>query len=95
MSGLVIKAWRCIGCGRIESEETCLGICEDRRAEIVDAGAYRDALARAEAAERQYRALQMLVVQLAHVTPSEGRWKDSWEALQARARTLLADTGRD
>lgn len=84
----IIKAWRCIGCGRIESEENCLGICEDRRAEIVDAGAYRDVLARAEAAER-------LVRQLAHVTPSEGRWKDSWQALQARARALLAETGRD
>lgn len=91
----IIKAWRCIGCGRIESEQNCLGICEDRRAEIVDADVYRDALARAEALERQRRALEGLVKQLAHVTPSEGHWKDSWEALQVRARALLTDAGPD
>ena len=29
------KAWQCIGCGRIEAPQPCLGICEDRKVEFV------------------------------------------------------------
>ena len=25
-----IKAWQCIGCGRVEADAQCPGICEDR-----------------------------------------------------------------
>jgi hypothetical protein len=30
MSAERIKAWQCIGCGRIEGAQPCIGICEDR-----------------------------------------------------------------
>ncbi len=91
----IIKAWRCIGCGRIEAPQNCLGVCQDRRTEIVEADAYRDALARADAAEHNYRALRSLVSQLARITPTAGHWQDSYEALQQRARKLLAETQPD
>jgi len=30
-----IRAWQCIGCGRIEAPQTCIGVCQDRRVEFV------------------------------------------------------------
>jgi hypothetical protein len=29
--GDYIQAWQCIGCGRIEAPQTCVGVCRDRK----------------------------------------------------------------
>ena len=71
-----IKAWQCIGCGRIEGAQPCLGICEDRPAHFVYA--------------EEYERLEALVRQLATVTPRDGEWERTYRALQQRARQLLA-----
>jgi hypothetical protein len=44
-----MKAWQCIGCGRIEGQQTCIGICEDRPVRLVHAEDYEAAVARAQA----------------------------------------------
>ena len=31
----VDEAWRCIGCGRIEAQRPCIGVCEDRKVRLV------------------------------------------------------------
>jgi len=31
------NAWQCIGCGRIDGPQACVGICQDRNTELVDA----------------------------------------------------------
>ena len=41
-----IKAWECIGCGRLEAQQTCLGVCEDRPVQLVYASAYEDMAAK-------------------------------------------------
>lgn len=74
--------WRCIGCGRIEMPAPCIGICEDRPVEIVEADDYRKLVA-------DYRAMRELVLQLAGTKPREGRWEQGYLALQARANKLL------
>ena len=71
-----MKAWQCIGCGRIEGAQPCIGICEDRPARFV----YAD----------DYDRVESFVRQLASVTPREGEWERSYRALQQRARDLLA-----
>lgn len=71
-----IKAWQCIGCGRLESSAPCLGICQDRPVELVARGEHEEALA--------------LIRQLAWSKPREGEWERSFRELQARARRLLA-----
>ena len=81
-----IKAWQCIGCGRIEGAQTCIGICQDRAAEFVHASDY-DRLA------ERTRALAALVAQLARITPREGGWESSYRALQERARKIMDSTG--
>ena len=85
-----IKAWQCIGCGRIEAPQSCIGICEDRKVEFVYASAHEDAVARLELASSQVSALSALVRRLASTTPRKGEWEQSYRALQAQARALLA-----
>lgn len=88
-----VKAWQCIGCGKIEAPQTCVGVCQDRRVEFVYADEHREALEQVEAANRRADALARLLRQLAWTTPRPGEWESSYRALQARARRLLAQTG--
>lgn len=37
-----ISAWQCIGCGRIEAPQTCIGVCQDRRVEFVYAAEHAE-----------------------------------------------------
>lgn len=89
-----MKAWQCVGCGRIEASETCIGICHDVPVELVHASEYRKALADADAARKRSGELESLVRQLALITPREGEWERSYRALQTRARELLGRYSR-
>jgi len=82
-----IKAWQCIGCGKIEAPQNCIGVCEDRRVEFVYASEHEDALAHAR---RQTESLMALVRRLARTTPRDGEWERSYRALQQQARKTLA-----
>lgn len=84
-----VMAWQCIGCGRIEGAQPCIGICEDRRVEFVYASDHDEALVRLGFARRQAETLAALARQLARTTPREGEWERSYRALQARARRTL------
>jgi hypothetical protein len=79
-----IKAWQCIGCGRLESDATCLGICQDRPVVVVSAADY-------DAARREVEELRLFIRQLALVSPRGGEWERSYKGLQERARRLLGE----
>jgi hypothetical protein len=81
-----ITAWECIGCGRIEGVQPCVGICQDRRVEFVYADEHATVLA-------QLRRMTALMHQLAWTHPHNGEWEKSFRALQERARRLLATMG--
>jgi len=70
-----IKVWECVGCGRIDHPQPCVGLCQDRKAEYV----------RAE----DYRKLESLLRRIAFTTPREGESGSAWRALQRDARALL------
>ena len=70
-----IKVWECVGCGRIDHPQPCVGICRDRKAEYV----------RAE----DYQKLENLLRRIAFTTPREGESESAWRALQRDARALL------
>ncbi len=72
-----LKAWQCIGCGRIEGHQPCIGICQDRPARFV----YAD----------EYERLEAFVRQIAAITPRDGEWERTYRALQQRARSLLEE----
>jgi hypothetical protein len=77
-----IQGWRCIGCGKVDAPRPCVGICQDRKVELVDA-ADHDAL------QARVRELESALALIARVTPHEGAMAASWHALQARARVML------
>lgn len=84
-----MTAWQCIGCGRIEGQQPCIGICQDRKVDFVYASEYDEALAQLALARGQAEALASLVRQLARTTPRAGEWERTYRALQERARRAL------
>ena len=84
-----ITAWQCIGCGRIEGAQPCVGICQDRRTDFVYASDHDAVLAQLALAHRQAEILAALVRQLAYTTPRQDDWERTYRALQARARQTL------
>lgn len=85
----VITAWQCIGCGRLEAPQQCVGICQDRKVELVTATVFADTLAEAEALRERVTELERVLRQLAVVTPRNDQWQRSYESLQRRARAAL------
>jgi hypothetical protein len=79
-----MKAWQCIGCGRIESNATCLGICEDVPITVVSGADY-------DAARRELDQLRLFLHQFVHSAPRGGEWERSYRAAQERARQLLGE----
>ena len=86
-----IVAWQCVGCGRIEAPQACIGVCEDRLARFVAAADHEEALARLQAAQQKAAALEGLMHRLTLTSPREGEWKTCYMSFQAEARRLLAE----
>jgi hypothetical protein len=85
-----VKAWQCIGCGKIGAPQTCIGICEDRKVEFVYAEEHEALRAELVAAGRKVAALEAVVRRLACTSPRQDRWEEAYRAMQAHARALLA-----
>jgi hypothetical protein len=81
-----VSVWQCIGCAKIEAPRPCIGVCQDRRIEMVYAWQHDAALAQATG---QAAALAGLVRRLACTTPRADQWESSYRALQAEAGKLL------
>ncbi len=76
-----ITGWRCIGCGRIQVDGACVGICQDRAVRLVPAEEYE------RLAERNRR-LESIVMRLVRSKPHPDAWEQSFKALQAEAIEL-------
>ena len=77
-----IEGWRCIGCGKVDAPRPCIGVCQDKRVELVLAADYAEMAWRVEQ-------LEAALALIAHVTPKPEVLAATWQALQARARALL------
>jgi hypothetical protein len=77
-----LKVWQCIGCGRIDHPQPCVGVCRDQKAELVYASDYRKALAR-------IAELEGVLGRIVHTTPRGDAWEVSYRALQEAARKAL------
>ena len=69
---LIVEAWRCIGCGRIEAPQPCIGVCEYRKARFGDAVDHEAALQLLGEAQERGKALEILVRRLAQTRPEPG-----------------------
>ena len=90
-----VTAWQCIGCGRIEGAQPCVGICQDRRTDFVYASDHDAVLVQLGQAQQRAEALAALVRQLAYTTPRKDGWEATYRALQARARQILGQPADD
>ena len=77
-----IQVWQCVGCGRVEGPAQCIGVCQDRIAEMVDVSALH-------AANAEIDRLRALLAQIAHTTPRPGQFEGAWRAYQAQALKAL------
>lgn len=84
-----VTVWQCIGCGKIDGPRPCIGVCEDRKVEIVYASVHDEAIAQVALVRRRAEALEAFVRRLASTTPREGEWERSYRALQNQARLTL------
>ena len=83
------KAWQCVGCGRIESQATCMGICHDVPVEMVSAADYAALETEAVSLRAERDSLRLFVLQLASVAPRGGEWERVYRDLQSAALRLL------
>jgi hypothetical protein len=90
-----LTVWQCIGCGKIEGPQPCIGVCEDQKVELVYASAYDKAIEQVAIIQRRAEALETIVRFIAHTTPHEGKWEASYRALQDKARQTLVAIGVD
>lgn len=88
-----IQAWQCIGCGKIEAPQTCIGVCRDRKVYFIGKAEHEAALAQVAALRAQLdRAAQMLL-RFERAKPRKGQWEASWQALQEEVRAVRAVLG--
>ncbi|WP_243039060.1 hypothetical protein [Dyella sedimenti] len=85
-----IQAWQCIGCGKIEAPQPCIGVCRDRKILMVGKDDYERALAEVEALRAQQARLHGMLQRFGLAKVHEGQWERSWLALQAQVREALA-----
>jgi hypothetical protein len=90
-----VAVWACGGCGRVEAEAPCVGICTDERLEVVRAGVHDDVCAELARVGAGENALLTLVRRLALVTPRPGGWEASLRALRGEARRAGVSCRRD
>jgi len=85
-----VKAWQCIGCGRIEAAQNCIGVCEYRKVELSYASDQQQTLAELAQARQRVAELEAFVRRLACTKPHKDDWEHSYRAFQAQACSTLA-----
>jgi len=85
-----MKAWQCIGCGRIDGPQNCIGICKDTKVELVYAEDYEQLRKQFETAKAEAALLAAQMREIVNTEPRNAEWERNYRALQARARNALA-----
>lgn len=85
-----IQAWQCIGCGKIEAPQPCIGVCRDRKILMVAKDEHERVLVELAGARALVATAIAMLQRVAHTTPHEGQWERSYRALQEQARAAIA-----
>jgi hypothetical protein len=83
-----LSALFCIGCGRVDVLETCVGACDERVLDLVLGKDHDEARAHFSEAVRHAGMLRDLLFQLVSEIP-EPDWPQTHRTLQAQARSVL------
>ena len=87
----VLTAWQCIGCGRLDSPQPCIGVCRDRKVRLVRTEEHERALAALDAAQARLDAIRGVLRRFESATPRDACWERSYRALLDAARVALGD----
>jgi hypothetical protein len=90
-----LQAWQCIGCGRVEAPQTCLGVCQDRKVFLIGKAAHEQALAEAARLRALLATTAAKLARFAQCTPHADRHEEAFVALQAEVRELRAALERE
>ena len=85
-----IQTWQCIGCGKIEAPQPCIGVCRDRKILMVAKEDHERVLAESAALRAQLAEAHAMLQRFTLAKPREGQWERSWQALQTELREALA-----
>ena len=83
----IYEGWQCIGCGKIDVDRPCVGVCQDRRVQVVLAEDFNQVVAR-------NKTLESIVRRLILAKPHPDAWERSFKALQAEAFSVLKSEGQ-
>ena len=89
-----LAVWSCGGCGRVEADAPCVGICTDEQLEVVRAGVHDEVCAELAGIGVKENELLTLVRRLAFVTPRPGGWEASLRALRGAAGRVCVSRRR-
>src|SRR3546814_11122469 len=89
-----IIAWQCIGCGKLEAPQTCIGVCEDRKVELLPAHHHAEAIAQLDDARNALAHWHNLAHRLLQTTTHDDEWERSYRAFPAQMRAQLAQQER-
>lgn len=84
-----IQAWQCIGCGKIEAPQPCIGVCRDKKILMVGKEEHERALAEGAALREQMVRAHAMLQRFGLARPHEGQWERAWLALQIELREAL------
>lgn len=90
-----ITAWQCIGCGKLEAPQTCIGVCRDKKVLLVGKGDYDAALAEILKLHAQLDPASSMLLRFECATPREGQWRRAYQALQEQVREVRAVLGEE
>ena len=90
-----IQAWQCIGCGRIEAPQPCIGVCRDRKILMVSKDEHEGVRGELERTQALLATAVTMLQRIVHCTPHPGEWERSYRALQEQARDALAKLAAD
>ncbi|MEO7206742.1 MAG: hypothetical protein ABI145_08130 [Steroidobacteraceae bacterium] len=79
----IFEGWQCIGCGKIDVDAPCVGVCQDKRVALVLADDFKRL-------EARNKLLESIVRRMVLARPSPNSWERSYRALQAEAAQLLS-----
>lgn len=84
-----MQAWQCVGCGKIEAPQPCIGVCRDRRILMIGKQEHELVLAENAALRAQLTKARAMLQRFTLATPHAGQWQRSWQALQDQLREAL------
>jgi hypothetical protein len=90
-----VQAWQCIGCGRIEAPQPCIGVCRDRKVFMVGKATHDQALADSSRLRRALEVTRAKLARFALCTPRDGSHAQTFDALKTQIRELLVMLERE